>query len=150
MSKKKFTISDWNDDSHASKYTSAFPEGMLEKIIDWIYDDLDTSTFPRIERMKTAETDFGLPALGGITKELEVLSFIEEYFKTHTVDESRRFRQGIGVLVKCIMETAGWEKLGKKGRLGRRNTSIKPGKPYNTSRSFSKYFTQAERYGRKG
>jgi len=146
------SLSDWNAHSHASRYTASFPSGMLSWLIDWFYaDPITTSTgsvplYPRIERMKLAELHFDLPALGGAIKELEGETRIDSYFQSKTVEDSTRFRQGVGVLVMLIMLDEGWEKAGKKGNLGRRDPNAKKGKQYNTSRSLSKWFSQSERY----
>ena len=32
------TLIDWNQNTHASKYTAAFPQGMLPWLIDWFND----------------------------------------------------------------------------------------------------------------
>ena len=143
------TLNDWHKDAHASKYTGAFPQGLLSWLINWFNSSATCSLgLTRIQRMIVAEQYFEMPALAGVLKELEVEATIDGYFQTQTADSSKRVRQGIGVLVKLHMLHAGAQKMGKKGILGRRNHAQTPHPQtgYNTPRSFSKYFSQAERY----
>lgn len=140
------TVSDFKADSHASKYLSAFPPGLLEHILELVYEVDSHGGFPRVQRMKDAELHFDLPAFAGLIKDLESDPLVSAFFAARTVKDSQHFRQAMGVLVKLIMENEGWATTGTKGHLGRRTSSYKPGGPYNSSRSLSKFFTQSERY----
>ena len=58
---------------------------------------------------------------------------------------SKRLRQAIGVVVRIIMESRGWQKTGRKGSLGVRAGSNPPQPSHNTG-GLAFWFIRAERY----
>jgi hypothetical protein len=143
------TIVNWKENSHAARYKDVLKDssGLLIWTIEWLNESKVCSLgLTRQQRMEISEIHFNMPALAGILVEFEAEEKVREYFKTHTPEESTRFRQAIGVLIKLHMENMGWTKARIKGVLGRRDKSRSSSYQYNTSRSFSKYFSLAERY----
>ena len=143
------TIGNWKKNSHAARYNDVLKDssGLLVWTIEWLNESKVCSLgLTRRQRMEIAEAHFNMPALAGILVEFEAEEKVQKYFQTHTPEESKRFRQAMGVLIKLHMENMGWTKARIKGVLGRRDKSPSSTHQYNTSRSFSKYFSLAERY----
>ena len=126
-------------------YHSTSNSGPVSEIFDEIIEFLNEPTTR--ERMKTSEIHHERPALAGIIRELERLPKVDAYFRNETLDPliTSRLRQGVGVMVKIVMELEGWEKTGKKMAVGRRAELGYPEGTYNRS-GLSRWFYKTERY----
>jgi hypothetical protein len=102
----------------------------------------------RQQRMEDSEIHHDRPALAGVIRELEALPEIDAYLREVHLQESKRFRQATGVLVRMIMERRGWKKTGKKGSLGVRAKSDRALPSHNTG-GLAFWFIRAERYEKK-
>jgi hypothetical protein len=99
-------------------------------------------------RMEDSEVHHDRPALAGVIRELEALPEIDAFLREIHLQESKRFRQATGVLVRMIMERRGWKKTGKKGSLGVRAKSDRAHPSHNTG-GLAFWFIRAERYEKK-
>src|SRR3954451_10128440 len=102
----------------------------------------------RQRRMEESEIHHNRAPLAGVVRELESLPAVNRFLARIHPLRSQRFRQAIGVLIRMIMEQRGWEKTGKKGSLGVRNTSAAGGPRHNSGR-LAFWFLRAERYKNK-
>lgn len=96
-------------------------------------------------RMEDSEIHHDRPALAGVIRELEAQPEIDAFLSEIHLQESKRFRQATGVLVRMIMERRGWKKTGKKGSLGVRAKSDRALPSHNTG-GLAFWFIRAERY----
>lgn len=99
----------------------------------------------RQQRMEDSEIHHDRPALAGVIRELEAQPEIDAFLSEIHLQESKRFRQATGVLVRMIMERRGWKKTGKKGSLGVRAKSDRARPRHNTG-GLAFWFIRAERY----
>ncbi len=90
----------------------------------------------RQQRMEDSEVHHDRPALAGVVRELESLEPVNRFLATKHPRRTKRLRQVVGVVVRMIMESRGWQRTGRKGSLGvrakvsgRRN---RPGTYHNT------------------
>lgn len=102
---------DFAQDPAARRYLHLFddfPEAMVVT--------LRVLSDPDVQRRMIGFEHAGHPALGGAAPTLEA----EAAFLAAATDPSGgdRFRQGIGVAARLVMEKLGWHKTGKKGTLG--------------------------------
>jgi hypothetical protein len=102
----------------------------------------------RQRRMEESEIHHDRAPLAGVVRELESLPAVNRFLGRIHPRRSQRFRQAIGVLIRMIMEQRGWEKTGKKGSLGVRNTAA-AGRPRHNSGGLAFWFLRAERYKNK-
>jgi len=102
----------------------------------------------RQHRMEESEIHHDRAPLAGVVRELESVPSINRFLGRIHPRRSQRFRQAIGVLIRMIMEQRGWEKTGRKGSLGVRNTSA-AGRPRHNSGGLAFWFLRAERYKNK-
>jgi hypothetical protein len=102
----------------------------------------------RQRRMEESEIHHDRAPLAGVVRELESLPAVNRFLGRIHPRRSQRFRQAIGVLIRMIMEARGWQKTGKKGSLGVRNTSG-AGRPRHNSGGLAFWFIRAERYKNK-
>jgi hypothetical protein len=102
----------------------------------------------RQRRMEESEIHHNRAPLAGVVRELESLPTVNRFLARIHPRRSQRFRQAIGVLIRMIMEQRGWEKTGKKGSLGVRNTTA-AGRPRHNSGGLAFWFIRAERYKNK-
>lgn len=102
----------------------------------------------RQRRMEDSEVHHDRPALAGVIRELESLPEIDAFLSEIHLQESKRFRQATGVLVRMIMVRRGWKKTGKKGSLGVRAKSDRAHPSHNTG-GLAFWFIRAERYEKK-
>lgn len=102
----------------------------------------------RQQRMEDSEIHHDRPALAGVIRELEAQPEIDAFLSEIHLQESKRFRQATGVLVRMIMERRGWKKTGKKGSLGVRASSDRTQPSHNTG-GLAFWFVRAERYEKK-
>jgi hypothetical protein len=110
--------------------------------LDFFNDD------DRQRRMEESEIHHDRAPLAGVVRELESLPAINRFLGRIHPRRSQRFRQAIGVLIRIIMEQRGWEKTGKKGSLGVRNSTA-AGRPRHNSGGLAFWFLRAERYKNK-
>jgi hypothetical protein len=99
--------------------------------------------------MEEAEIHHDRPALAGVVRELESLKPVDQFLGEQHPRRTKRLRQVVGVVVRMIMESRGWQRTGRKGSLGvrakisgRRN---RPGSYHNTG-GLAFWFLRAERY----
>jgi hypothetical protein len=102
----------------------------------------------RQQRMEDSEIHHDRPALAGVIRELESQPQIDAFLSEIHRQESKRFRQATGVVVRMIMERRGWKKTGKKGSLGVRAKSDRAHPSHNTG-GLAFWFIRAERYEKK-
>jgi hypothetical protein len=102
----------------------------------------------RQRRMEESEIHHDRAPLAGVVRELESLPSVNRFLGRIHPRRSQRFRQAIGVLIRMIMEGRGWQKTGKKGSLGVRNTAG-AGRPRHNSGGLAFWFLRAERYENK-
>jgi hypothetical protein len=102
----------------------------------------------RQQRMEDSEIHHDRPALAGVIRELEAQPEIDVFLSEIHLQESKRFRQATGVLVRMIMERRGWKKTGRKGSLGVRASSDRTQPSHNTG-GLAFWFIRAERYEKK-
>jgi hypothetical protein len=110
--------------------------------LDFFNDD------DRQRRMEDSEIHHDRAPLAGVVRELESMPAINQFLGQIHPRRSQRFRQAIGVLIRIIMERRGWEKTGKKGSLGVRNTAA-AGRPRHNTGGLAFWFIRAERYRNK-
>src|SRR6185312_8809828 len=99
----------------------------------------------RQRRMEESEIHHDRAPLAGVVRELESVPAINRFLGRIHPRRSQRFRQAIGVLIRMIMEGRGWQKTGKKGSLGVRNTKA-AGSPRHNTGGLAFWFIRAERY----
>jgi len=99
----------------------------------------------RQRRMEESEVHHDRAPLAGVVRELESVPAINRFLGRIHPRRSQRFRQAIGVLIRIIMERRGWQKTGKKGSLGVRNT-VAAGRPRHNTGGLAFWFIRAERY----
>ena len=102
----------------------------------------------RQRRMEESEIHHDRAPLAGVVRELESMPAINRFLGQIHPRRSQRFRQAIGVLIRMIMERRGWEKTGKKGSLGVRNSAA-AGRPRHNTGGLAFWFIRAERYRNK-
>jgi len=102
----------------------------------------------RQRRMEESELHHDRAPLAGVVRELESLPAVNRFLGRIHPRRSQRFRQAIGVLIRMIMEGRGWQKTGKKGSLGVRNSAA-AGRPRHNSGGLAFWFLRAERYQNK-
>ena len=69
----------------------------------------------RQRRLIESELHHDRPALAGVICELEHRQDVDQFFRTNQGHVTTRFRQAIGVMVRIIMESHGWENDGAEG-----------------------------------
>jgi hypothetical protein len=99
----------------------------------------------RQRRMEESEIHHDRAPLAGVVRELEAVPAINRFLGRIHPRRSQRFRQAIGVLIRMIMERRGWQKTGRKGSLGVRNTAA-AGRPRHNTGGLAFWFIRAERY----
>jgi hypothetical protein len=102
----------------------------------------------RQRRMEESEIHHDRAPMAGVVRELESVPAINRFLGRIHPRRSQRFRQAIGVLIRMIMEQRGWQKTGKKGSLGVRNTAA-AGHPRHNTGGLAFWFLRAERYTNK-
>jgi hypothetical protein len=90
----------------------ADPEQPFEEVLAFFNDK------GRQRRMEEAEIHHDRAPLAGVVRELEAVPKIDQFLSGIHAQQTQRFRQAIGVLVRILMYRRGWKKTGKKGSLG--------------------------------
>lgn len=103
------------------------------------------SDVQRQRRMQESEIHHDRAALAGVVRELECQPAIDRLLASDDPRRSQRLRQAVGVVVRMIMERAGWKKTGKKGSLGVRVESAQQA-PFHNTGGLAFWFLRAERY----
>jgi hypothetical protein len=111
----------------------------FEAVLTFFNDD------DRQRRMEESELHHDRSPLAGVVRELESLPELDRFMSDPNSRSNMRFRQAIGVLVRVIMESRGWQKTGRKGSLGVRATDDS-GSPAHNSGGLALWFVRAERY----
>ncbi len=99
----------------------------------------------RQRRMEESEIHHDRPPLAGVVRELESNLAVDQFLTEVHIQRSKRLRQAIGVVVRMIMESRGWQKTGRKGSLGVRAGS-NPSQPSHNTGGLAFWFIRAERY----
>ena len=99
----------------------------------------------RQRRMEESEIHHDRPPLSGVVREFESHPGIDRSLADIHTQRSKRLRQAIGVVVRVIMQARGWQKTGRKGSLGVRNSRKETHLNHNTG-GLSFWFIRAERY----
>jgi hypothetical protein len=103
----------------------------------------------RQRRMEESEIHHDRPPLAGVVRELEAQPDIDAFLSSKHPRRAKRLRQAIGVVVRMVMGRLGWNKTGKKGSLGIRDTRlVRPPTPgaYHNTGGLAFWFLRAERY----
>lgn len=111
----------------------------FEAILDFFNNET------RQRRMEESEIHHDRPPLAGVVRELESYPTIEQALAETKNQKSKRLRQAIGVVVRMIMEARGWQKTGRKGSLGVRQSKNSIGPDLNSG-GLALWFIRAERY----
>jgi hypothetical protein len=115
------------------------PEQPFEAVLEF-FNSVD-----RQRRMEESEIHHDRPPLAGIVRELELEPTINQFLSKVHIQKNKRLRQAIGVVVRIIMESRGWQKTGRKGSLGVRAGSD-PSQPSHNTGGLAFWFIRAERY----
>ena len=115
---------------------AAYP---FEAVLEFFNDE------GRQRRMQESEIHHDRAPLAGVVRELEAHSSINQFLAGVHPQQTKRFRQAIGVLVRMIMEAHGWQKTGRKGSLGVRATASAATPKHNTG-GLAFWFIRTERY----
>ena len=117
------------------------PKQPFDAVLEFFNDE------NRQRRMEESEIHHDRPPLAGVVRELESHPAIDRSLsETHT-QRSKRLRQAVGVLVRIIMQSRGWQKAGRKGSLGVRAGKFPSESNHNTG-GLAFWFIRAERYVR--
>ncbi len=141
MSHSRITREDFLRDRQGRTFTDVLnaPDAPFDALLLFFSDEA------RQRRMEDSEIHHDRPALAGVIRELEAQPEIDAFLREIHVQESKRFRQATGVLVRMIMERRGWKKTGKKGSLGVRAGADRTQPSHNTG-GLAFWFIRAERY----
>ena len=115
------------------------PKQQFDAILEFFNDD------NRQRRMEESEIHHDRPPLAGVVRELESYPVIYRSLSDTNNQKSTRLRQAIGVVVRMIMESRGWQKTGRKGSLGVRANNNSLDLNYNSG-GLAFWFVRAERY----
>jgi hypothetical protein len=143
MAKARVTRNAFLEDRQGVKFADVVndPELPFDSVLAF-FDDAD-----RQRRMEESELHHDRAPLAGVVRELESQPEIDRFLTGIHVRRSTRLRQAIGVVVRMIMESRGWQKTGKKGSLGVRASKNK-GTPTHNTGGLAFWFVRAERYER--
>lgn len=117
------------------------PKQPFDAILEFFNDE------SRQRRMEESEIHHDRSPLAGVVRELESYPAIDSSLAATNNQKSTRLRQAIGVVVRMIMETRGWQKTGRKGSLGVRASKNPSDRSYNSG-GLAFWFIRAERYVR--
>ena len=143
MPKERVTREDFLEDRQGKTFADVVndPTQPFAAVLEF-FDDAD-----RQRRMEESELHHDRSPLAGVVRELESQPAIDEFLAGPHTRRNTRFRQGIGVLVRMIMERRGWHKTGRKGSLGVRAANAANTPAHNTG-GLAFWFVRAERYER--
>ena len=147
MTKVIITRQDFLQDRQGRTFADVLndPEQPFDEVLDFFNAD------DRQRRMEESEAHHDRPPLAGVVRELESRPAVDEFLCSQHPRRTKRLRQGVGVVVRMIMERRGWKKTGKKGSLGVRakieRGTATPGAYHNTG-GLAFWFLRAERYQR--
>lgn len=141
----KITRVDFHNDRQGKTFAdvSDDPEQPFEELLEFLSDE------NRQRRMEESEMHHDRPALAGIVRELESKPEIDRFLAEAHPRKTKRFRQAVGVAVRMIMESRGWQKTGRKGSLGVRMKvahHTETAGAYHNSGGLAYWFLRAERY----
>jgi len=141
MPASRITREDFLKDRQGRTFTDVLgdPAAPFDVLLRFFSDEA------RQRRMEESEIHHDRPALAGVIRELEAQPEIDAFLSEIHLQESKRFRQATGVLVRMIMERRGWKKTGRKGSLGVRASSDSTRPSHNTG-GLAFWFIRAERY----
>jgi hypothetical protein len=121
------------------------PEQPFDDVLDFFNDE------HRQRRMVESEIHHDRSPLAGVVRDLESQPSIDRFLASKHPRRTKRLRQGVGVVVRMIMEHLGWKKTGKKGSLGVRATvgpRTEIAGAYHNTGGLAFWFLRTERYER--
>jgi hypothetical protein len=131
-------------DRQGRTFVDLFDDSLpFEEVLEFFSDE------ERQRRMEESEVHHDRAPLAGVVREFESQPAISRYFGSETSTRSKRLRQGVGVIVRMIMERRGWRKTGRKGSLGVRTakaTASEHGASRHNTGGLALWFLRAERY----
>ncbi len=141
MPKATITRKEFLDDRQGRTFADVLgdPEQPFAEVLAFFSDE------SRQQRMEESELHHDRAAMAGVVRELESVPAIDQFLSDIHAQQTQRFRQAIGVLVRIVMQRRGWKKTGRKGSLGVRATASKSSPTHNTG-GLSFWFVRAERY----
>jgi hypothetical protein len=143
----RITRKDFRDDRQGRTFADVLndPEQPFDQVLEFFNDK------EHQRRMEESEIHHDRPALAGVVRELEALKPVDRFLGSEHPRRTKRLRQVVGVVVRMIMESRGWQKTGRKGSLGVRaavsGRTNRPGTYHNTG-GLAVWFLRAERYER--
>lgn len=141
MSNSTITREEFLDDRQGRTFADVLDdaEQPFEEVLTFFSDE------NRQRRMEESVLHHDRAPLAGVVRELESVPAIDQFLSGIHAQQTQRFRQAIGVLVRIVMQRRGWKKTGKKGSLGVRATATKSTPSHNTG-GLAFWFVRAERY----
>lgn len=141
MSKATITREEFLNDRQGRTFADVLddPGQPFEEVLAFFSDE------NRQRRMEESELHHDRAAMAGVVRELESVPAIDQFLSGIHAQQTQRFRQAIGVLVRIVMQRRGWKKTGRKGSLGVRATASKKSPSHNTG-GLAFWFIRAERY----
>jgi hypothetical protein len=141
MPKVTITREEFLDDRQGRTFADVLddPEQPFEEVLVFFSEE------NRQRRMEESEIHHDRAAMAGVVRELESVPAIDQFLSDIHAQQTQRFRQAIGVLVRIVMQRRGWKKTGRKGSLGVRAAASKISPSHNTG-GLSFWFVRAERY----
>jgi hypothetical protein len=141
MSKASITREEFLADRQGRTFADVLndPDQPFDEVLAFFSDE------DRQRRMEESEMHHDRAPLAGVVRELESVPAIDQFLSGIHAQQTQRFRQAIGVLVRIVMQRRGWKKTGKKGSLGVRATATKSSPSHNTG-GLAFWFVRAERY----
>lgn len=126
-------LEQFHADPHAMRYSDVLHTETARRALNEFVEFFESPDIVR--RMVESEVHHDRPALAGVVKELEMLiqKQIAEAIKFGDLAKgptAMRRNQMIGVIVRVVMKSNGWEPTGKKGSLVGLSDMFKRGERY--------------------
>src|SRR5690349_7979404 len=126
-------LEQFHADPHAMRYSDVLHTEAAHRALDDLLKFFESPDIVR--RMIESELHHDRPALAGVVKDLEQL-LLKQIMDAITFGDladgptALRRNQIIGVIVRIVMKSQGWEPTGKKGSLVGVSTMFKRGERY--------------------
>jgi hypothetical protein len=135
---------DFKNDPQGRRFADLWRDTRIDfrKVCEF-FDDRDVQ-----RRMIESEKHHDRPALAGAVRSFEAQPAVKALFENHGRKDTGRFRQGVGVLVRIVMDKHGWKTTGRKGSLGTppKSTAGKRRLGGRNKGGLAVWFNRAERY----
>lgn len=127
-------LEQFHADPHAMRYRDVLHTKAARRALDDLLEFFESPDIVR--RMIESERHHDRPALAGVVKELETLLHKQiadalTIGDLHEGPTAMRRNQMIGVIVRIVMKSNGWEPTGSKGSLVGISTMFKRGERYD-------------------